>query len=163
MAVQAAAQFLELPSGRRKRWARAVVLSLALLSFPINRGEAETEALQPQAQFEAAIRNTSSSPSLILLTVVDDRTGKSWTGCTLAGLLVGAIHRERDEQQHAASVQEAVQIALSNASHVFRFSKQNALDNLRDVMDGHYSKACSALKRDGCLRKQDLTGKFVPC
>jgi hypothetical protein len=129
----------------------------------INLGEAETETLQPQAQFEAAIRNTTSSPSLILLTVVDDRTGQSWTGCTTAGLLVGAIHMERDEQRRAASVQEAVQVALSNASHVFHFSKQSALYNLTPVKDGRFSKACGVLKKTGCMRKPDLSGEFEPC
>jgi hypothetical protein len=58
--------------------ALAVVLSVALLlSYSVSRASAEAETLQPQAQFEAAIRNRSTSPNLILLTMVDDRTGNS--------------------------------------------------------------------------------------
>jgi hypothetical protein len=142
--------------------ALAVVLSV-LPSYSVSRASAEAETLQPQAQFEAAIRNRSTSPNLILFTMVDDRTGDSWTGCTLAPLLLGAILKERDPQQQVISVQEAIQIALSNISHVFHFSKQSALDNLRDIADGKYSRACGALKKDGCVQRQDLTGAFVAC
>jgi hypothetical protein len=140
--------------------ALAVVLSVALLlSYSVSRASAEAETLQPQAQFEAAIRNRSTSPNLILLTMVDDRTGDSWTGCTLAPLLLGAILK----QQRTISVQEAIQIALSNTSHVFHFSRQSALDNLRDMADGKYSRACGVLKQSGCVQRQDLTGAFVAC
>ena len=140
--------------------ALAVVLSVALLlSYSVSRASAEAETLQPQAQFEAAIRNRSTSPNLILLTMVDDRTGDSWTGCTLAPLLLGAILK----QQRTISVQEAIQIALSNTSHVCHFSRQSALDNLRDMADGKYSRACGVLKQSGCVQRQDLTGAFVPC
>jgi hypothetical protein len=143
--------------------ALAVVLSVALLSYSVSRASAEAETLQPQAQFESAIRNRSTSPNLILFTMVDDRTGDSLTGCTLAPLLLGAILKERDPQQRAISVQEAVQIALSNTSHVFHFSRQSALDNLRDMADGKYSRACGVLKQSGCVQRQDLTGAFVAC
>ena len=136
----------------------AVSLSLALLPCTISHA-AEPETIQPQERFEAAMLNGSTSPNLILLTIVDDRTGNSWVGCTLAPLLTGAIIRERD----AVSVQEAIQIAISNASHIFHFSKQSALDNLRDITAGKYNKACDTLKRVGCVRRQDLTGAFVPC
>ena len=140
-----------------------VLLLLCILSSAAIHAAAEPAALQAQAQFEAAIHNRSTSPNLILLTVVDDRTGESWVGCTLAPLLLGAILKENGAQQGPASVQAATQIALSNASHVFHFSKQSALDNLKPVMDGKYSKACEALKRNGCMQMQDLTGAFVPC
>jgi hypothetical protein len=85
-----------------------------LSSLSVGPGVAETEPSQPQAQFEAAIRNRSTSPNFILLTVVDDRTGESWIGCTLAPFLLGAIERE----QPAVSLEEAVRIALSNTSRV---------------------------------------------
>jgi hypothetical protein len=154
---------------RMMRWtakaaqAGTVVLHVGLLCSLAAPAAAEPAALQAQAQFEAAIRNRSTSPNLILLTVVDDRTGESWTGCTLAPLLLGALLKESESQQPPVSLQTATQIALSNTSHVFHFSKQSALDNLMPVIDGKYSAACEALKRNGCMRKPDLTGAFVPC
>jgi hypothetical protein len=145
---------------RMTKAARALAVVLSVLpSYSVSRASAEAETLQPQAQFEAAIRNRSTSPNLILFTMVDDRTRDSWTGCTLAPLLLGAILK----QQRTISVQEAIQIALSNTSHVFHFSRQSALDNLRDMADGKYSRACGVLKQSGCVQRQDLTGAFVAC
>jgi hypothetical protein len=66
---------------------------LAALCSSSDPGAADAEPLQPQAQFEAAVRNRSTTPNLILLTVVDDRAGESWIGCTFAPFLVGAIVR----------------------------------------------------------------------
>jgi hypothetical protein len=78
-----------------------------------------------------------------LLTIVDDRTGEAHAECTLAHLLLGAIHKEYDLASEPASIEKATQIALGNKTHVFHFSKQAALDNLQE-----YSAAC-ALVRQG--------------
>jgi hypothetical protein len=104
-------------------------LAFAFVSFPIGRGAAETGPIQSQAEFKVAIRDDSTSPYLILLTVVDDRTGQSWTDCTLAPFLVGAIWMEQDPQRNGAPIEEHDRIALANTSRVFHFFQQSALDN----------------------------------
>ena len=50
---------------------------------------------QAHPAFEAAIRNNSLGGSLVLITAVDDRTGKTTTGCAYANLLKGAIEIEK--------------------------------------------------------------------
>lgn len=71
--------------------------------------------------------------------------------------------REHDPKQPDLSVQQATEIALSNASHVFHFSQPSALYNLMEMAGEKYDKACDILKRNGCVRKSDLAGIFNAC
>jgi hypothetical protein len=148
------------------RTCRAILIALLALALSAASSFAETVPLQEQAQFETAIRDASTSPYLVLVTAVDDRTGVSWTGCIPAPLLKGAIRFElqrSDEVKPTASVTEAVQIALGNQSHVFHFSKPNALINLTPLIKGQYREACEMLKSRGCVRLADLTGQPTYC
>jgi hypothetical protein len=91
--------------------------------LPLAAGAAEP--IQDQAHFEAAFANTSTAPSFVLVTIIDDRTGQSRTGCVEANFVVGAIEREADLPYDSAR-----RMASSNSTHVFHFSKQKALDNV---------------------------------
>jgi hypothetical protein len=83
------------------------------------------DPVQDQAHFEAAFANTSTAPSFVLITVVDDRTGASRTGCVESNFVAGAIRLET-----GVPSEEARQTASHNSTHVFHFSKQKALDNV---------------------------------
>jgi len=86
--------------------------------------------VQSQTSFEAAVGNTSTAPSYVLITVVDDGSKTQRSTCTTANLLLGAIHREYGLEFDANGVASAKRIALANQSHVFHFSKAEALNNI---------------------------------
>jgi hypothetical protein len=85
---------------------------------------------QPPESFAAAIHDNSTSPVYVLITVVNDATGEARTGCNTANLLLGAIHMEYGLAYDAAAVANAQNMALTNTSHVFHFSKPEALANV---------------------------------
>jgi hypothetical protein len=128
----------------------ALVWMLVTLLVGIPK-QAKAEAVQSQADFAAAIRDHSTSPFIILLTVIDDRTGQARTGCSLAPFLVGALRSES-----GLSNIEAEGLALANTSHVFHFSKQTALDHL----PFGYADACVAIRHGSSARVQDRTGEI---
>jgi hypothetical protein len=110
------------------------VLGLSIFWFG-SPTDAVAQARQSHAAFETAIRDTSTSPYLVLITVVDDRTGQVSTGCDTANRLLGAIYLEKwgsfetnDRSQAAARHEEVKRIALENTSHAFHFSNQAALN-----------------------------------
>ncbi len=91
---------------------------------------APSQPQQSPESFAAAIRDHSSSPVYVLITVVDDTTGQARTGCTKANFLVGAIQREYGLAGDAAADANARNMALANTSHVFHFSRPEALANV---------------------------------
>lgn len=104
----------------------ALIVTSVSAVEPLGKGE----PVQSQANFEAAIHNDSTAPSYVLITLVDARTESARSTCTTANLLMGAIHREYDLGYDKASQSRAREIALSNKTHVFRFTKQDALHNI---------------------------------
>jgi hypothetical protein len=137
---------------------RGLLLGLGILvsAAPISGKAADALSVQLQDQFEWAINKRSTSPGFVLLTAIDDRTGKSITGCTEAPFLLGAITRET-----GVSGDEARQIALSNTDHVFHFSKQAALDNLAIDSSPAYQRACSAIRGGSKAQMADITGQII--
>jgi len=137
-----------------------VALWIFALDLP---GSSVAQTRQSQAAFETAIRDHSSSPYVILITVVDDRTGQSNTGCTLAPFLPVAIYIEKwgplpkSIAKTDPRLKEAEEIALENTSHVFHFSSQAALDNL----PFRHPDACAAIKRGSRARIADIIGKVI--
>ena len=85
---------------------------------------------QSQASFEAAVRNRSTAPSYVAITVIDERSGTSQAFCTTANFLLGAMHREHDIAYDAAGIAQLEAMAISAPGHVFRFSRPEALANL---------------------------------
>lgn len=108
---------------------RAVYCLLLIYSLATARAEDNTP-LQSQASFEAAVRNYSASPSYVSITVVDDMSGKTWSGCTIASLLEGAIHREYNLGYDTQGMKKAEEILLKSKDRVFHFSKPSALENI---------------------------------
>ena len=129
----------------------------------VSAENAAAETVQSQPDFEIAVRETSTSPYIILLTVVDDRSGQSRTGCTQAPFLLGAITMEKlggfgkTNAENIVKLQQAREIALNNATHVFHFSQQAALDNL----PFGYPEACKAIEHGQRARIADITGQTL--
>ena len=143
----------------------AVLLLLCSLVVPTISDGAEAQIVQTRAQYEVSLRH---SDYLVQITVVDDRSGEFWTGCTRTGLLLGALADESGQARGIDAHDSATATALSNRFRTFHFSNPRALYNLTTVIDpsalsGTVRRACIEMKKTGCMREQDLTGQFVPC
>jgi hypothetical protein len=130
------------------RACRATLCAVAM-GLPILADAAE---MQPQDKFETAIRNASTTPSVILLTVVDDRTGQARTGCAPAPLLLGAIARET-----GAARDKSIDVALANSAHEFHFSRPDALANIPFIKA---PGVCAAIAQGRSAVMRDRTGDF---
>lgn len=156
-----------MPAGRM--WcqlAGALVLSAGL------SGQVAAQGLQPQADFENAIRDSSTSPYVVRITVIDDRTGEASTVCVDAHLLTGAIYLDKGgsfeprasgdapgnflKAERAKKLQEAADIAVANTSHIFHFSKPEALKSISH----RYPEACAAIDQGKRARIADRTGQI---
>ena len=143
----------------------SIAFILALLIAAVAKAEdAAVQPYQSHAAFKTAILDMSTSPYVVLITVVDDRTGRSTTGCTLGHFVVGAIFRENggapEDKSNAAidaRLQEAQKIALENTSHIFHFSSQAALDNL----PFRYEDACRIIEQGKRVRIGDRGPRLI--
>lgn len=88
------------------------------------------EPVQSRASYEAAIHNRTTSPSYVMITIVDANTKVERTTCTTANLLAGALHLETGLAYNAEGQRQATELAISNAEHRFVFSSEAALRNL---------------------------------
>jgi hypothetical protein len=115
-------------------------------------------AAQSRASYEAAFRVLSTSPSYVLVTVIDARTGQARPVCTTSNFLLGAIHREYALGYDAVDSTKGVEIALKAHDHVFRFQRQAALDNI----PASYSEAELQAARDflAPFSAEELADKF---
>jgi hypothetical protein len=86
---------------------------------------------QDRAHYEQAIREKTSAPYFILVTVVDDTTKTSWTGCTLPEFLAGALDAERGQPNDDADMARDDQAMLDAKDHAFHFSNPKALAEIR--------------------------------
>lgn len=85
-----------------------------------------------QDMFRNALKNTSTAPDYVLITVrgPDDKAAR--TVCTTANLFLGAIHREYALDYSEASEKRAMEIALQQTNRSFKFQKEEAIKNLVD-------------------------------
>jgi hypothetical protein len=111
------------------KW-KGFFLGIAICVFSFTAAASEETPLQSQASFEAAVRNQSTAPPYVLITVVDARSEETRSICTTVNLLLGAIHREYGIQSDREGQVRAQQIALANKNHVFRFTTHEALANI---------------------------------
>ncbi len=142
----------------------STLLIAGLLSIGLPE-ESAAQARQSQAAFETAIRDNSTSPYVVLITVVDDRTGQASSGCNTANLLRGAIYLEkwgsidRDAAPEANTRRKEVEkIAVENLSHVFHFSNPAALKNILPFRDW---EACAAIEQGSRVRIGDRSGQII--
>jgi hypothetical protein len=84
--------------------------------------------VQDQAHFEAAVEDDGSSePYFVYVTVVDDKAGKSWTGCAIMSALEGAVHAEYGLAFDGAGIERARAILLAAKDHTYHFANPTAL------------------------------------
>lgn len=108
---------------------------LALLMFA---AAAHAEGnLQSAASYEAAVRgsfvNLTTSPSYVMITIVNANTGEEHLTCTTANFFSGAIQKEFGLEFDAQGLKKAEALALSNKEHRFIFSNEEAWRNIPDV------------------------------
>ena len=108
----------------------ALLISLVIIIASAAGAVSESLPKQSQESFEAAVRNHSTAPPYVLITVVDARTESARSICTTVNLLMGALHLEYGIGFDKAGVSKVEEIALSNKSHKFRFTKQKSIDNI---------------------------------
>ena len=77
------------------------------------------------ALYERAIKNGSTSPDYVLITVVNAGSGSRRTICVEASFLLGAIQREK-----LASNDKVEAYALAQKDRMFRFAQAAALQNV---------------------------------
>lgn len=87
---------------------------------------------QSHADFVAAVRNNSTAPSFVKIQVTDLNTGATYTTCTLANFLRGALHSETGEPYSREGRRRIFDLIVTNTSHDFGFRTRKALENLSD-------------------------------
>jgi hypothetical protein len=81
--------------------------------------------------YAQALKNGSTAPNYVLITVVDNRTGKATLACTEAPFLLGAIHREREIAYDEKGCQRVMSLALARRNRTFKFSSPEAVRNVQ--------------------------------
>ena len=81
--------------------------------------------------FAKAIANSSTSPSYVLITVINDKTGSRQTLCTVAPFLLGAIGDQYHIPFTDGGMRKIKAIALASKDRTYHFSQERALNNLR--------------------------------
>jgi len=103
----------------------------ALLALGLHAAFAgEPAVMQSRESYEAAFRGMSMSPPWVLISIVDNETGKARPVCTTANLVLGAIHFEYGLGNSNGEWQKAVEIAVKAEDHAFRFRQPAALANI---------------------------------
>lgn len=118
-------------------YAKLTLPRLALLALGVLAAQAQADVVsdrhitvQSRESYEAAIRNYSTSPSYVMISVADGDTGAVKVVCTTANFLLGAIHREYGLGYDAADVSKAEEIALAKYDHIFTFQQPAARTNI---------------------------------
>jgi hypothetical protein len=113
------------------KFSTVLFISLALVTTTPSAAESvgPNEYVQPQESFEAAVRY--GGYSYVLITMVDMESESVRSTCTTANLLIGAVVKEFGiPTSDKAWFPKAVELALSKKDHVFRFTKQDAVNNI---------------------------------
>ena len=103
------------------------VILLAVLGLGSPAGASQCD----RSLFESALENESTSPSFVLITVIDEQSGEQSVVCTAAPFLLGALHRELGAGYGQEGVARVKAAARASPALTFRFSKSKALANVR--------------------------------
>jgi hypothetical protein len=102
-----------------------MLFALLALGSPANSSQCD------RSLFESALENESTSPSYVLITVIDENSGGRSVVCTEAPFLLGALHRELGADYGQEGVARVKAAALASPGLEFRFTKSKALANVR--------------------------------
>jgi hypothetical protein len=105
-----------------------------------------TGPFQTPAQYVAAALDTTiDGEAYVMITTMDDRTAEANTFCITSNLLIGALVRE-----HGWGIERSREEAASNPTHLFHFSKDEALRNMPDSQRS--AKACELIAQGHFVR-----------
>lgn len=79
---------------------------------------------QSRAAFSAALRDTA--PEFVAVTVVNDNSGQTISGCIPAGIFLGAMHTEYGLGHDADADGRVMAAALASAGRIFHFRNDEA-------------------------------------
>jgi hypothetical protein len=144
-------------------WPMAAIWGMAAIG---SAAMAQHVFVQNQAQFRAALENTSTSPSFILITVIDGRSGARRTGCTTAGFLLHAIANEDGIDRadyHGIMLSDVAKRvkakALVSKDHVYILQRPEALAAV--PMEGKgFDLACEIIRAGSPAYMEDRTGQI---
>jgi len=109
---------------------------------------ASTGPFQNPTQYVvAALDFTSDAEAYVMITAVDDRTAEAKTFCITSNLLRGALARE-----HGWGIERSREEAASNPTHVFHFSKGEALENMPE--NQRSPRACELIAQGYFVRSR---------
>lgn len=100
--------------------------------------------VQSPASYEAAIRNETTSPGYVMVTIVDANTNVERTTCTTANFLRGALHNQYGLPYDADGRRQVTELALTNTAHRFTFSAEAALRNIPIAFSAEEQEAVRA-------------------
>ena len=86
--------------------------------------------VQDQAHYEEAVRDMSTAPYFVLVTIVDEGAKTSWTGCTLPRFVESALDAEHGSANDDAAVARGQQAMLDAKDHMFHFASPRALASI---------------------------------
>ena len=133
---------------------RSPLLLTALLLASCKQG-----GLQPRSHYEAALANTSRSPSLVRIGLV--RNGKTEITCVFAHRLLWAITTENG-MPTGPLTKQAFDLAKANTRHVFSFNKLEAIRELGlDANTKQRQQACTIIARGKPALLADYTGEIT--
>lgn len=118
--------------------------------------------VQADKQFKAAFDNNSTSPSFVMITVVDGQSGTTKTGCITPATLTHAIEIERELQPDYSLRGPSAKVASEAPDHRFHFQKQ---ETLRAIGFGEFevndAAACVIIRRGEPAFRADRTGHIM--
>ena len=139
-------------------YALRLLLPLALLCVAAT----SERYVQPDLQFKAAFDNHSSSPSFVMIDVVDGQSGLEKTGCITPATLIHAIEIERNMAPVYSFTGPSAKIALAASTHRFTFEKQETLSAIGFVkFEMNDAEACHIIRSGRPAFQADRTAQIL--
>ncbi|MGR6330653.1 hypothetical protein ACU5AX_16445 [Sphingomonas sp. XXL09] len=118
--------------------------------------------VQEDKQFRAAFENNSTSPSFIMITVVEGQSGITKTGCITPATLTHAIEIERELQPDYSLRGLSAEVALAAPDHRFYFQKPETLRAIGfGELEINDAAACDIIRRGKPAFRADRTGQIM--
>ena len=136
---------------------------LTLSSLILRSGAGAAAALtlpqQSPAAFETALEDRSTSPEFVAVTVVNDNSGETMSGCITASVFLGAMHKEYGLGYDPDSVDRVIAAALAEGGRAFHFRHDEAWAS----MPARYwsQDACDIIARGQVARMADRSGQVI--
>jgi hypothetical protein len=150
------------PAGKDRSMTPPRLHSLLLSSLMFLPGAVRAQGLLPaqsDAAFEAALQDRSPSPQFVAVTVVNDTSGETISGCLPANLLLGAMHREYSLDYDPDSRQRAIAAAEVAGGRTFHFRNDDAWANM--PASAWSSRACQIIASGQVARIADRSGQVI--